>query len=83
MAGEEGVHESLEIRSPPLREGVPNLPVLVDALSGELRPDRGEALVQARLEPLDLVVVVVEVVTWSTRVSAVPSALPQLFLYLR
>lgn len=82
MAGEEGVHESLEIRSPPLRERVANLPVIVDAFPGKLRPDRREALVQPRLETLDLVVFVAEVVTWASWVSAVAGAVAQLLLYI-
>lgn len=65
MAGQEGVHESLEIGAPPLREGVANLPVLVDAFAGELRADGGQSLIQPFLEPVQLLVVVVQVVAWS------------------
>lgn len=66
MARQERVHERLEVRPPPLRQRVANLPVLVDALAGELRADGRQALVEARLEAGYFVVVVVEVVAGST-----------------
>lgn len=56
------VHECLEVGAPPLREGVANLPLVVDALAGELGADGSEALVETSLEALDFVGVGVEVV---------------------
>lgn len=62
MGGDEGVHEGLEVGTPPLGQGVADLPLVVDALAGELRADGGEALVQAGLEASDLVVFGAQVV---------------------
>lgn len=62
MGGDEWVHERLKVWAPPLRQRVANLPVLVDSLSSELRPDWCEPFIQSRLEPLDLVVFGFEVV---------------------
>lgn len=39
MSGDERIHESLEIRAPPLGKGISDLPLLIDALAGELRAD--------------------------------------------
>ena len=63
MRGDEGVHKGLEVRPPPLRQRVGDLPLVVDAFAGELCADWGQALVQALLEARDLVVVGVEVVS--------------------
>lgn len=58
----EGVHESLKVGTPPLRQCVSNYPFVVDALSCELCSDRCKALVQPRLETLDLVIFSAEVI---------------------
>jgi hypothetical protein len=65
MRGDEGVHECLEVGSPPLGKSVADLPLVVDTLACELRADRREALVQPRLEAFDLVVLGAEVIAWS------------------
>lgn len=62
MRGDERVHERLEIRAPPLRQRVADLPLVVDALAGKLRADGRQALVEARLEALDLVVLGAQIV---------------------
>ena len=59
------IHERLKVRPPPLRKRIPNLPLVVDALARKLRADRRKALVQPRLEALDLVDLSVEVVAGS------------------
>jgi hypothetical protein len=66
MRGDERVHERLKVRSPPLRQCVADLPLIVDALACELRADRRKALIQPRLEALDLVVFCAEVVAGSS-----------------
>lgn len=45
MSRKERIHESLEIRPPPLRERITDLPILVHALTRELRSDRSQTLV--------------------------------------
>jgi hypothetical protein len=67
MRGDERVHESLEVGSPPLRKSVADLPFVVDALACELRANWRKALVQPRLEAFDLVVLGAEVVAWPVR----------------
>jgi hypothetical protein len=62
MARQEWVHEGLEVGAPPLRKCVADIPVAIDSLAGELRSHGGQALVQALLESLNLIVLVVEVV---------------------
>jgi hypothetical protein len=67
MRGDEGIHESLEVGSPPLRKRIADLPLVVDALACELRADWRKALIQPRLEAFDLVVLGAEVIAWSVR----------------
>jgi hypothetical protein len=67
MRRDERVHEGLEIGSPPLRQCVANLPLVVNALACELRANWCEALVQPRLEAFDLVVFGAEVIARSGR----------------
>ena len=62
MRGDEGVHERLEVRAPPLRQCIADLPLIVDAFTTELRANGCQALVQAGLEAFDLVVFCAEVV---------------------
>jgi hypothetical protein len=69
MRGDEGVHEGLEVRPPPLRKCVANLPFVGDALASELRADGCKALVQPILEALNLVVLGAEVVARPSHVS--------------
>jgi hypothetical protein len=65
MGGDEGVHESLKVRPPPLCQCVANLPLVVDAFACELGADRCKALVQPCLEALDLIVFSAQVVAGS------------------
>ena len=61
-------HEGLEIRSPPLREAVANLPVVVHAMRRvELPRVRRwrEAFVQPAFEAVDLVLSGLQVVSWA------------------
>lgn len=74
MRGYEWVHECLEIRTPPLRKSIANLPLVVDALAGELGADRCQPFVQPGLEALDLVVLCAEVVARSTDISEIEIA---------
>lgn len=67
MAGNERVHKSLKVGAPPLRKSIANLPVIIHALARELRSDGCKALVQAFLETINLVVLVVQVVAWPER----------------
>lgn len=61
MGRDEGVHEGLEVGPPPLREAVADLPV-ARLLALAEPADGRQALVQARLEALDLVVFGAQVV---------------------
>ena len=63
------VHESFEVRSPPLRKRVAYLPVVVDPFTAELRSYGPESLGKARLEAVDLVVFGFEVVSGPAGVS--------------
>lgn len=56
MWWDERIHECLEVWPPPLRERITDFPFVVDALTGELGPDRREALVEPGLKAFDLVV---------------------------
>jgi hypothetical protein len=62
MARQEWVHEGLEVGAPPLCKCVANIPVAIDSLAGELRSHGGQTLVQALLESVNLVVLMVEVI---------------------
>lgn len=62
MTREERVHEGLEVGSPPLRKGVANFPVIIDAFARELRAHGGKALVQSMLETLKFLVVVLQII---------------------
>lgn len=65
MRRQERIHEGLEIRPPPLRQRVPNLPFVIDALAGELGADGSQAFVQSELKAFDFVVFGLEVISWS------------------
>ena len=68
MRRQERIHEGLEVRSPPLSQRIPNLPLpLIDALAAELGSDGREPLVQPLLEAGDLFGVGGEVVSWSEK----------------
>lgn len=55
MRRQEWVHKGLEVWSPPLSQGVANLPLaFIDTLAAELGPDRGEPLIQPLFEAWDL-----------------------------
>jgi hypothetical protein len=45
MRWDERVHEGLEIRSPPLRQRITNLPLLIDTLATKLRTNRSQAFI--------------------------------------
>jgi hypothetical protein len=67
--GEKTDHERFEVWPPPLCEAIPDLPFVVDAVRDTelLRIPRGcKALVEAPLEPVDLIFTRLEVVTRST-----------------
>lgn len=69
VRGDEGVHERLEVGAPPLCQRVADLPLVVDALAGELRANRRQALVEPGLEALDLVIFRAQVVAGAVGVS--------------
>ena len=71
MRRDEWVHESLEIGTPPLRERVANLPLIVDAFAGELRAYGRKAFVQPRFEALDLLDIGSQIVSGPTSVSSI------------
>lgn len=63
MRWEEGVHESLKIRPPPLCQCVANHPFIIDCLACELVTNRSQALIQPSLEALDFILLRLKVVT--------------------
>jgi hypothetical protein len=67
VRGDERVHECLEVRSPPLRERVADLPLIVDTLACELCANWCKTLIEPSLKALDLVVFSAQVVAWSRR----------------
>ena len=62
MRRDERIHKRLEIGAPPLGQRVADLPLIVNALARKLRANGSKALVQTRLEALDLVVLGPQVV---------------------
>lgn len=60
---QKGIHEGFEIGSPPLRQCVTDLPLIIDALARELTANGREPLVEPQLEPFDLVVFRLQIVT--------------------
>ena len=62
MRWDEWVHEGLEIRPPPLRQRITNLPLLIDALATKLCAYRRQSLIQPHLEAFDLVILRLQVV---------------------
>lgn len=69
MSRQKRVHERLEIRPPPLRQRIANLPIVVHALPAKLRSHRREPLIQPFLEPVFFLVFMVQVVAWSVSIS--------------
>lgn len=67
----ERVHERLEIGSPPLRNRVCDLPLIIDTLARELSPRRCQALIETRFEAFDFVLIGAKVVAWSMNVTRV------------
>jgi hypothetical protein len=69
VGGQKWVHESFEIWSPPLRQRVANLPLIVYRLPAELGAYGRQPLIEACLETGNLVILRKQVVAWSSRVS--------------
>ena len=46
MRRQKRIHEGFEIGPPPLRNGIRNVPLVIDALTRELGPRRCQALVE-------------------------------------
>jgi hypothetical protein len=67
MRRDERIHECFKVGPPPLRQRVANLPLVVYTLASELCADWCKALIQPRLEALDLVVFGAEVVARSIK----------------
>lgn len=65
MRRDERVHEGLEVGPPPLSKRIANYPLVVYAFACELCAHWCEALVQPRLEALNLVVFGAEVIARS------------------
>jgi hypothetical protein len=65
VSGEKRIHEGLEIRPPPLRKRITDLPVFIDAFPRELGSHRRQTLVQSLLESFNLVILEVKIITWS------------------
>lgn len=65
MRWNEWIHEGFEVWTPPLCQGVRNLPVFtVDAVAAELCTRRRESLIETSFEPRNFVVIGSEVVAW-------------------
>lgn len=62
MRGDEGVHEGLEVRAPPLGKAVANVPIAL-ALAVAQAANGRQTLIKPFLETLNLVIVVLEIVT--------------------
>lgn len=62
MRWDKRIHKRLEIRPPPLRQRIPNLPLLIHALPTKLRAHRRQSFIQPFFEPRDLFVFRLEVV---------------------
>lgn len=67
MRWEKRVHEGLEVRSPPLGQGVAYLPFVVHALARELVAYWCQTFIQAELEAFDFIVFGLKVVTRSAK----------------
>lgn len=68
MRGKKGIHERFEIRPPPLRQRIPNLPFsIIDPFAGELGADGREAFIEAELKAFDFIVFGLKVVSWSNK----------------
>jgi len=65
MRRKEGIHEGFKVGSPPLRQCIANLPLIVDAFAGELAAYRGQSFVKTEFEAFDFVIVGLEIVAWS------------------
>ena len=65
----EWIHERLEVGSPPLRDRVCNLPLIIDTFTRELSPRRRQALIEARFETFNLIFIGVQVIPWSSEFS--------------
>jgi hypothetical protein len=65
MRRNERVHEGLKVGPPPLRQCIADYPLVVYAFACKLCADWCEALVQPRLESLNLVILSTEVVAGS------------------
>jgi hypothetical protein len=65
VSGKKRIHKGLEIRPPPLRQRITDLPVFIDAFPRELGSYRRETLVQTLLKSFNFVILEVEIVTWS------------------
>ena len=62
MRWDKRIHECLKVGPPPLSESIANLPFIINTLTGKLAADRSKAFVQTRLKPLQLALVVMEVI---------------------
>lgn len=62
MRRQKRIHERFEVGPPPLRQGVPNHPLVVDTFAGELIAHRRQALVETDLETLSFVVFCLEII---------------------
>jgi hypothetical protein len=65
MGRNERVHEGLKVWSPPLRESVANIPIVIDTFSTELRSYGSQSFVEAFLEAFNLVVFRLQIISWS------------------
>lgn len=68
MGWQKGVHERLEVGSPPLRKGIANLPFVVHTVTGKLVTRGCKSFVQTLLEARDFVVGCLKVIAWSTEI---------------
>ena len=73
MSRVEWIHERFEIGPPPLSERVCNLPLIIDTLARELSPRWRQALVETRFEAFDLVIIGLEVIAWSSKLTRISS----------
>jgi hypothetical protein len=77
MRRDEGIHKRLEIRAPPLRKRIADLPLIINALTRELRAHRSKPLIQPRLEALNLVIRMCGwLCSWQTRMASLVRRIP-------
>lgn len=63
MTRQKGIHKSLKIRTPPLRQRIAYFPIFIDAFTTELGADGSQAFIEPGFEAGYFVVIVVKVIS--------------------